>query len=231
MSAATVEKSPTEQLSDAVRVPRCPGDHALHSGWCFWYDKRQKPSAFQNATATVQTTVEYRNRLHKIGAFDTIEGFWKLFVHLKRPSILDPNVNLYLFRDGPQIVPMWEAFPKGGFWILKIKKKKDSGVNILGKFWQDLVVAMIGENFEDPNVVGISISIRKYEDLLSIWVSDSRNDDVKFGIGQKVKEILDLDPSTLIEYKSCDQSSQDMSSFKNAKQYVYQSDSDTEGPK
>lgn len=221
------EKSPQEQLSDCVRVPRSPGDHQLNSGWCFWYDKRSKPSAFNAASGS--TTVEYRNRLHKIGAFDTVEGFWKLYCHLKRPSQLDTNVNLYLFRDGPNIAPMWESFPKGGFWILKIKKKRDSGVNILGKMWQDLVLSMIGENFEDPNAVGLSISIRKVEDLISIWISDSRNEDVKFGIGQKLKDILNLDPSTIIEYKSCDQSSQDMSSFKNAKQYVYASDSDTEG--
>ncbi len=229
MSSPTVEKSPAEQSSESVRVPRGPNDHLLQSGWCFWYDKRQKPSAFANANAT---TVEYRNRLHKIGAFDTIEGFWKLYCHLKRPSQLDQNVNLYLFRDGPQIAPMWEAFPKGGFWILKIKKKRDSGVNILGKMWQDLVLSLIGENFEDPSVVGISISIRKSEDLISVWISDSRNEDVRFGIGQKLKIVLDLEPDTITEYKSCDQSSQDMSSFKNAKQYVYAaSDSDTEGPK
>ncbi len=110
-----------EQPSDCVRIPRGPNDHPLQTGWCFWYDKK--------CSGRLVTPAEFRNRLHKIGAFDTVEGFWKLYCHLKRPSTLDNNVNLYLFRDFKDVCPMWEAFPKGGCWILKIKKKKDSGTS------------------------------------------------------------------------------------------------------
>ncbi len=87
---------------------------------------------------------EYRAGLIKLGSFDTVENFWKLYVFLKRPSALEVNVNLYLFRDSPTIAPMWECFPNGGCWILKVKKKRDSGASVLGKMWQDLVIATIG---------------------------------------------------------------------------------------
>lgn len=97
-------------------------DHPLHAAWSFWYDKKQSK---KDATSSA----EYRQRLQKLGTFDSVEGFWKLYCHLKRPSSLDVNVNLYLFRDGPHIAPMWEAFPRGGCWILKVKKKKDSGIS------------------------------------------------------------------------------------------------------
>lgn len=43
------------------------------------------------------------------GSFNTVEGFWKNYVHLKRPSKIVNNVNVYLFRDAQGHVPMWEA--------------------------------------------------------------------------------------------------------------------------
>jgi hypothetical protein len=78
-------------------------DHPLQTAWAFWYDKKQ--------TKKTDGT-EFRNKLHKIGSFDTVESFWKLYLFLKRPSKLEMNVNLYCFRDGPNIAPMWEAFPR-----------------------------------------------------------------------------------------------------------------------
>jgi translation initiation factor 4E len=164
---------------------------------------------------------DYRAGLHKIGTFDTVENFWKLYVFLKRPSALENNVNLYLFRDGPTIAPMWECFPNGGSWILKVKKKKDSGASVLGKMWQDMVLATIGEMFEEPDLLGISVCIRWKEDLISVWHKDNRNENIRFGIGEKMKSILDLEASTVLEYKDFASSMRDMSSFRNATAYVF----------
>lgn len=94
---------------------------------------------------------------------------------------------------------------------------------VLGKMWQDLVIATIGEQFDEPDVVGISVCIRRSEDLLSVWNGDNRNDEVRFRIGEKLKEILDLEPSTIIEYKHHAESMNDMSTFRNAKAYVFAS--------
>lgn len=130
-------------------------------------------------------------------------------------------MNLYLFRDGPTIAPMWECFPHGGSWILKVKKKIDSGASVLGKMWQDMVLATIGEMFEEPDVLGISVCIRSREDLISVWHADNRNENIRFGIGEKMKTILDLEASTVLEYKDFASSMKDMSSFRNAKAYVF----------
>lgn len=104
---------------------------------------------------------------------------------------------------------------------MRIRKKQGNGTSVLGKMWQDMVLATIGECFEEPDVVGVTISIRKSDDLISVWNADNRNDDVKFLIGEKMKQILDLEPSTIIEYKSHAVSMQDMSTFRNAKAYVF----------
>jgi translation initiation factor 4E len=198
------------------RIEKQEGDHPLQTAWAFWYDKKQRYDPNKGAD-----TNEYKGNLHKIASFDTVESFWKLYCHLKRPSVLDLNVNLYLFRDGPTNVPMWEAFPRGGCWILKVKKRKDSEASVLGKMWQELVISAIGECFEEPDVVGVSVNIRKNEDLLSVWNVDNRNDEIRFRIGEKLKQILDLEASTIIEYKHHAESMQDRSTFRNAKAYVF----------
>jgi translation initiation factor 4E len=207
-------------MSNKLENTPCPvigkeeGDHPLQTGWAFWYDKKQRYDPNKDPT-------EYKGHLHKIGAFNTVEGFWKLYCYLKRPSTLDLNVNLYLFRDGAGNIPMWEAYPNGGCWILKVKKRKDTDASVLGKMWQELVVGAIGECFEEPNVVGVSVCIRKNEDLLSVWNADNRNDEIRFHIGEKLKQILDLEPATIIEYKHHAESMQDKSTFRNAKPYVF----------
>jgi translation initiation factor 4E len=101
------------------------------------------------------------------------------YIHVKRPSQLNRDVNLYLFRDLPNCSPMWEAFPQGGCWILKIKKK----ANVLGKMWQDLVFAAVGEAFENTDVVGIAMAIRSKEDMISVWNADNSDDNTRFAIG------------------------------------------------
>jgi translation initiation factor 4E len=121
----------------------------------------------------------YQSNLQKIATFGTVEDFWRHYIHIKRPSQLSRDVNLYLFRDRANCSPMWEAFPNGGCWILKIKKK----ANVLGKMWQDLVFAAIGEAFEELDVVGIAMAIRSKEDMLSVWNADNTNEETRFKIG------------------------------------------------
>ena len=200
----------TSQAVAAVGAPRADGK--LDSGWALWYDKKG---------ASKTSTQEFRQKLQKLGSFDSIEGFWRLYLHVKRPSQLENNVNLYLFRDN-QLPPMWESYPRGGCWILKVKKKTlAGGPSVLGKLWQDMVLALVGEQFEEPDVVGISICIRTNEDLISVWNADNRNEEIKMRIGEKLKIILDLELSTVIEYKSHADSMRDLSSFRNTKSFVY----------
>mmetsp|Transcript_3605 Transcript_3605/g.5593 ORF Transcript_3605/g.5593 Transcript_3605/m.5593 type:complete len:237 (-) Transcript_3605:165-875(-) len=208
-----MSKQDVGQMENSTVWDNAQSEHPLQTDWAFWYDKKQNKK--------VAGASEYRASLVKLGSFNTVESFWKLYLYLKRPSVLDVNVNLYLFRDGPDIAPMWECFPKGGCWILKVKKKLDTGASVLGKMWHDMVLSTIGELFEEPDVVGISVHIRSREDLISVWNKDNTNDDVRFHIGEKMKQILDLEPSTMIEYKHHATSMRDMSSFRNAKGYVF----------
>ena len=202
--AAPSTPPPSNPLSPPLPFPPFPS-----------HDNKQ-----QQKIAKKTDTTEFKGKLKKLTTFNTVEGFWRAYLYLKRPSALEGNVNLYLFREGPTVCPMWEAFPRGGCWILKVKKKT-TGPSVLGKMWQDIVLALIGEQFEEPDVVGISVCIRKAEDLISVWNSDNRNEDIRFRIGEKMKEVLDLEPTTVIEYKAHAESMQDLSTFRNTKAYVF----------
>ena len=62
----------------STQWPVVEGEHSLQSAWAFWYDKKQSKKT---------STAEFREKLHKIGSFNTVEQFWKLYLHLKRPSV------------------------------------------------------------------------------------------------------------------------------------------------
>ena len=93
------------QMERSSKWSRESGEHPLQTPWAFWYDKKQNYKKSADPS-------EYKDRLHKLGSFDTVESFWKTYLYLKRPCSLEINVNSYLFRDGPNIAPMWEAFPR-----------------------------------------------------------------------------------------------------------------------
>ena len=65
------------------------------------------------------------------------------------------------------------------------------------------------------------MAVRQKGDILSVWNSDNTNPDVRFAIGEKLKAILDLEPSCLIEYKHFHTSIADMSTYRYALTEMY----------
>jgi translation initiation factor 4E len=86
--------------------------------------------------------------------------------------------------------------------------------------WQSLLLAAIGEFFEEPNVVGVTVAVRTKENLLSIWNLDADNEGIRLRIGEKLREILSLQSGDLLEYKKHSTSLRDLSCYRNAKAYV-----------
>jgi len=67
----------------------------------------------------------------------------------------------------------------------------------------------------------LALSSRGRDDNLSVWNKDNSSPEVRFNIGEKLKELLNLDESTLVEYKFFKSAIRDGSGFRNAKPYVY----------
>ena len=64
--------------------------------------------------------------------------------------------------------------------------------------WESLLLALIskfllhdniftGEQFEEPKVIGLGLSLRTKERLIEIWVKDGRNDKVNTNVSNKLR--------------------------------------------
>ena len=84
-------------------------------------------------------------------------------------------------------------------------KKEDN----IDKMWESLLFALIGktlhstntgEQFEEPKVIGMGLSLRTKERLLEIWLKDGRNEKVRTNVSNKIRQILELDPEHVTLY-------------------------------
>jgi translation initiation factor 4E len=105
----------------------------------------------------------------------TAQEFWKVFVHLKRPSMLPVVSDYHLFKEG--IRPVWEdeSNKRGGKWIIRLKK------GVADRYWESLQMAMIGNQFAEAadEVCGAVISMRSGEDVISIWTKNDGGRNIK----------------------------------------------------
>ncbi|CAG8437938.1 1364_t:CDS:2 [Funneliformis mosseae] len=128
--------------------------HPLHFTWVFWFMHRSPGSKILN----------YESSMKKIAAFSSIEDFWAVYSHLRRPNEL-PNISDYhLFKQG--VRPVWEDDTNinGGKWIVRLKK------GLASRYWESLVMAVIGDQFDvGTEICGAVLSIRSSEDILSLW--------------------------------------------------------------
>jgi len=134
---------------------------------------------------------------------------------MKRPSEMPREVDLFFFRESE--VPMWEESPEGGVWIIKIKRDDN-----IDKMWESTCFALIGEQFEEPKVIGASLSLRTKERLIQVWLKDGRNDRMRTNISNRMRHFLNLDPeSVTLYYKEHMKSIKDGSTMKNAEGFKF----------
>jgi len=75
----------------------------------FWYQHQPTKENFNESLVPVATV-------------GSVEQFWGVYQHCKRPSSLDDNSYLYIFKD--TIKPVWEdpQNQQGGSYILRFPK-------------------------------------------------------------------------------------------------------------
>ena len=182
----------------------------LNSEWTFWYSprgKNSKPDSNKN----------YELNLTKIGDVSTLEEFFSFYCFLKKPHEIDNDHKVIFFRKGQK--PCWEDWPDGGCWILQIKKKEDPHSYNLK--WERIIFASIAEEF-GQNVVGLVLSVRQKKNLIEIWMKSSKNEEERLKIGEKLREILELEPQNLVFYfKEHQKSLQEGSTLKGIEHYSF----------
>ena len=136
--------------------------------------------------------------------------------HLKEPADLPQNSDIFFFRD--KEVPMWEHSPKGGVWITKVQKEDNVAL-----MWESLLLAAIGEQFGDSQVIGVSLSLRSRDTILQVWLKDAESQKLRAQVSNRMRHFLKLDPdSTTLFFKAHGDSMKDKSTMKNALGYKFE---------
>ncbi|XP_078389894.1 eukaryotic translation initiation factor 4E type 2-like isoform X2 [Cetorhinus maximus] len=141
-----------------------------------------------------------------------VEQFWRFYSHLVRPGDLTGHSDFHLFKEG--IKPMWEdeANKNGGKWIIRLRK------GLASRFWENIILAMLGEQFMvGEEICGVVVSIRFQEDIISVWNKTASDQATTARIRDTLRRVLNLPPSTIMEYKTHTDSIKDNSSFRNTK--------------
>ncbi|OKP01040.1 Eukaryotic translation initiation factor 4E type 2 [Penicillium subrubescens] len=164
------------------------GEHALKSTWIVWYrPPTPKYSDYEKSTVP-------------LASISSVESFWAVYSHLKRPSLLPTVSDYHIFKKG--IRPVWEdeANKRGGKWIVRLKK------GVADRYWEDLLLALVGDQFAEAGdeVCGAVLSVRGGEDVLSVWTKNDGGRNIK--IRETIKRMLAFPADTNIMWKSHDDS-------------------------
>ena len=105
------------------------------------------------------------------------------------------GTNLHVFQLG--VKPAWEdpAFAEGCHISIKAQKYQTS------KYWEDLLLAMLGEQFTEENfVVGMVLKLRPMYDKIDIWIRDSTKADKIASTKSDVARMIQV-PESELEYE------------------------------
>jgi len=194
-------------------------DLALQSRWSVWYDKKQSNDSKQQKN----NKEAWKQNLHKVGDFNTVLSFWRYYAWTKKPSDLEKGTSLYVFRG--DVEPMWESFPNGGCWFIRFDRNHVAS-GVIDRVWEELLLAVVGEQFRTPELAGVSLAARQNQNrvshIISIWNKDSRiKQAAKFRIGERLKVLLHLAADSTIEYKMFSKAIEDGSTYRGAQPYTY----------
>ena len=132
--------------------------------------------------------LQYENTVKKIADFETVEDFWKIFQHMKKPESLQSGIDFQLFKYN--ITPLWEddSNKKGGRISIKLKKENSSLV------WEEIILLLIGNNFPQKiqnEINGVLISVRKEFNFLQIWFKTFEKNNIN-EINNCLRELLQI---------------------------------------
>ena len=136
---------------------------------------------------------EYESSLKKVAKIDSLTTFWKIYQHIKPPTQLPINCELFFFKEG--IKPVWENRHNrgGGKFVLRVKKEKSNEV------WEGILVNTI--IWENETVCGIVLNIKKKEMVISIWTKELEYHSDKEAIKNWMRETIGIPKNVYIEYK------------------------------
>lgn len=206
---------------DGLRIvtPRV-GSNILQSSWTVWFLHRGPGMKIQN----------YLQATKQVATFHTVEEFWDVYTHLRRVDKLPFTSEFQVFRKGVKPMWEDPINSRGGKWVVRFRRplkdrKTDqtngpaaavngTNTNIHNQCrqqaalnWENLLLAALGNTLVEPGVVefdeilGVVISVRREEDILSVWTRRSDDENAQQAVKQAMVKVLGLDEDSKIEYK------------------------------
>ena len=165
----------------------------LENKFSFWY--RISEDLYQTQTKQYIDKKDYENQVKKIAEFDTIEDFWAIFQHLRKPDSCKPGIEFQMFKA--PVKPMWEDENNKNGGRLTIKLRKGFTTII----WEEMIFALIGDvlpNEVKDEINGIVVTSRKDYNTLQIWI---KNSEANNNVENCIRDLLQIPPEIFIEFK------------------------------
>ena len=167
----------------------------LANKFSFWY--RISDDLYQTTGKQPIDKKDYENQVKKIAEFDTIEDFWAIFQHLRKPDSCKPGIEFQMFRD--PVKPMWEDENNKEGGRISIKLRKDYTTII----WEEMIFAIIGDVLPEEvkqEINGIVVTSRKDFNTLQIWIKTydlKKNTNIELCI----RDLLQIPPEVTLEFR------------------------------
>ena len=158
-----------------------------------------------------------KNNERKVITTESMEDFLKSYMHLKTIDQLDRNNDIALFKKGYQ--PLWESCKDGGFWFYRFTRTRDP--NVINYYWEKIIFALIGEQFDEPNILGAILSIRGRETIIELWVNYFQSETIKNKVAEKFRALLNSEVAINFYFKDIMQSIHDKSTLKGAETHAF----------
>ena len=168
----------------------------LSNKYIFWFRISDDIIKNQFQKQSIDST-EYENQVKKIGEFETIEDFWSLYQHIKKPDNCKQGIEIQMFKD--PIKPMWEDEynKKGGKLSLKLNKGYTTII------WEELILGIIGDILPkeiNEGINGIVFSSKKESNILQIWFKDY-NKNYYAELEQCIRDLIQIPNEVPIDIK------------------------------
>ena len=140
---------------------------------------------------------KYESQVKKIAEFDTIEEFWGIFQHLRKPDSCRPGIEYFMFKE--PIKPMWEDEnnKNGGRFSIKLKQGYTTII------WEEMIFALIGgilpKEMKDE-INGIVVTSRKEFNTLQIWFKTYEPNIIK-DLEECIRDLLVIPPEVNLDTK------------------------------
>ena len=186
----------------------------LENKFSFWYRISDDIVQYQAPKQALDKKI-YETQVKKIHEFDTVEDFWDIFQHLRKPDSCKPGIEFMMFKE--PIKPMWEDEnnKNGGKISIKLRKQYTTII------WEEMIFALIGgilpkEMKEEIN--GIVVTSRKEFNTLQIWFK-TFEERINSDLEQCIRGLLVIPDEVNLEIKQFNKSKKDNNNEKKSGGY------------